>query len=305
MRIEDDAGLSDLIVSAAEKRLCTDFGFTEGPIWVSSDRCLLFSDIPGNRMHRWRPGASGAEVYREPSGHANGLTLDREGNVLACEHSGRRVSGAAYGGPPATLADRHRGKRLNSPNDIVVHSSGAVYFTDPPAGLRPPPPGRLPFGDPRAKQELDFQGVYRLGPNGALSVLIDDLPWPNGLAFSPDESLFYVANSRPQRIVQRYRVLPDGSLSASEVFVDMRDDARPGVPDGIKVDEEGRVWISGAGGIWVVTAEGRRLGVLVPAEHPANLAFGGAEFSTLFLTAQSSVYGVETRVRGIAPGSRP
>ena len=305
MRIENDEGLSDLIVSAEEMRLCSGFGFTEGPVWAPADACLLFSDIPGNRVHRWRPGLGEVEVYREPSGHANGLTLDSAGNVLACEHSGRRVSRAPFEGAAETVAARYEGKRLNSPNDLVVHRSGAIYFTDPNGGLRRRPPGETPFGDPDAKQELDFLGVFRVDPEGALTLLLDDVPYPNGLAFSRDEAFLYVANSRPDRVVWRYRVGADGTLRDRELFVDMRDDEREGVPDGMKVDEDGRVWVTGAGGVWVVTEEGRRLGVMVLAEHPANLAFGGADFSTLYLPARTSVYSVETAVRGIAPGSRP
>ncbi|MBM3140579.1 MAG: SMP-30/gluconolactonase/LRE family protein [Chloroflexi bacterium] len=307
MRIENDQGLSDLVASAEETKLCTGFQFTEGPIWIAADGALLFSDIPGNRIHRWRPGASAAEVYREPSGYSNGLTLDREGRVVACEHGGRRVSRAPYratspDGAAADVVTSHDGKRLNSPNDLVVHSSGAIYFTDPTYGLPRPGATRV-MGDPNAKQELDFQGVYRLAPNGALALLVRDFTQPNGLAFSPDESALYVGDSQ-DRIIRRYLVAADGSLSGGDLFVDMRRDERRGAPDGMKVDEDGRLWTTGAGGVWVVAPDGKRLGVFETEEHAANLTFGGARFSTLFLTATTSVFSVETRVRGIAPGSR-
>ncbi len=306
MRIENDEGLSELLKSSEETRLCTGFGFTEGPLWVASDAALLFSDIPGNRMHRWRPGSSEAEVYREPSGHSNGLTLDGNGNVLACEHSGRRVSIAPYdgdGGDVRPVAAALDGKSLNSPNDLVVHGSGAIYFTDPNYGIPRPGSARV-MGDPDAVQELDFQGVYRITPGGTLELLLDDFLMPNGLVFSPDESLLYIADSSERRVIRRFEVRPDGSLAGGEVFVDMSGDERRGVPDGMKVDEDGRLWSTGAGGVWVIEPDGHRLGVFELEEHAANLTFGGADFSTLLLTAATSVYSVETAVRGVAPGSR-
>ncbi|MEE8338039.1 MAG: SMP-30/gluconolactonase/LRE family protein [Dehalococcoidia bacterium] len=306
MRIENDEGLSELLKSSEETRLCTGFGFTEGPLWVASDAALLFSDIPGNRMHRWRPCSSEAEVYREPSGHSNGLTLDGNGNVLACEHSGRRVSIAPYdrdGGDVRPVAAALDGKSLNSPNDLVVHGSGAIYFTDPNYGIPRPGSARV-MGDPDAVQELDFQGVYRITPGGTLELLLDDFLMPNGLVFSPDESLLYIADSSERRVIRRFEVRPDGSLAGGEVFVDMSGDERRGVPDGMKVDEDGRLWSTGAGGVWVIEPDGHRLGVFELEEHAANLTFGGADFSTLLLTAATSVYSVETAVRGVAPGSR-
>jgi gluconolactonase len=307
MQIENDEGLSALLASTEETKLCTGFTFTEGPVWVASDKALLFSDIPGNRTYRWRPGMKEAEVYREPSGFANGLALDARGTVLACEHGGRRVSRSPYvpGGPsapPAVLVDRYDGKRLNSPNDLVVHSSGAIYFTDPTYGL-PRPGARLVLGDPNARQELTYQAVYRTGPDGSFGVVWQDFTQPNGLAFSPDESLLYIGDSQ-DRVIRRFEVKPDGSLRGGEVFVDMSADERRGVPDGMKVDEDGRLWTTGAGGVWVVSASGKRLGVFECEEHAANLAFGGPKFATLFLTAGTSVYSVETKVRGIATGSR-
>ena len=307
MQIENDEGLSALLASTEETKLCTGFTFTEGPVWVASDKALLFSDIPGNRTYRWRPGMKEAEVYREPSGFANGLALDARGTVLACEHGGRRVSRSPYvpdgpSAPPAVLVDRYDGKRLNSPNDLVVHSSGAIYFTDPTYGL-PRPGARLVMGDPNARQELTYQAVYRTGPDGSFGVVWQDFTQPNGLAFSPDESLLYIGDSQ-DRVIRRFEVKPDGSLRGGEVFVDMSADERRGAPDGMKVDEDGRLWTTGAGGVWVVSASGKRLGVFECEEHAANIAFGGTKFATLFLTAGTSVYSVETKVRGIATGSR-
>jgi gluconolactonase len=308
MRIERDQGLSDLIGSTEEERLCTGFEFTEGPIWIPTDDCLLFSDIPGNRMHRWRPGTSEAELYLEPSGHSNGLTLDQDGNLLACEHSGRRVSLAPYARegsaePGDSLMASFEGRILNSPNDLVVHSSGAVYFTDPTYGL-PRPGARRIMGDPNATQELPFQGVYVIHDIiGGPRLLNDEFTQPNGLAFTPDESALYVGDSQAS-LIRRFEVHQDGTLGEGELFVDMSGIDAPGAPDGMKVDEDGRLWTTGAGGVWVIAADGTVLGVFEMEEHAANLAFGGDEYSTLFLTAGTSVYRVETNVRGIAPGSR-
>lgn len=296
MRIDNDNGLSALLASTEETKLCGGFTFTEGPIWIPSDNCLLFSDIPGNRIHRWRPGRSEAEIYRDPSGYSNGLTLDHDGNVLAAEHAGRRVSRGAYDQPEETLIDRFEGKRFNSPNDLVVHSSGVVYFTDPTYGARET------LGNVTTR-DLDIQGVYRVAPDGALTLLVDDFTQPNGLCFSPDESILYIGDSG-DRTIRRFRVNVDGTISGGELFCDMRGDERIGAPDGMKVDENGRLWTTGAGGVSVIEPDGTVLGQFETEEHAANIAFGGPDFSTLYLTAQTSVYSVETRVRGIAPGSR-
>ncbi len=302
MRIEDDNGISALL-AGEETLIATGFGFTEGPLWVPNEQCLVFSDIPGNAMHAWRSD-DGAKVYRAPSGWSNGLTMDRAGNVLACEHGGRRVSKAAFASPGATvaLASTWKGKQLNSPNDIVVHSSGAIVFTDPTYGMDS---GRDPrFGAEGQAQELDFQGVYRIDPDGSLHLLVPEgFTQPNGLAFSPDESVLYIGDSQ-ERLVWRYEVGPDLSLGNRSLFVDQRGDARRGSPDGMKVDTDGRLWTTGAGGVSVHSPEGIYLGVFEMETHAANLAFGGEGFSSLFLTAGTNVFRVETNVRGIGPGSR-
>lgn len=303
MEITNDAGLSDLLASTSEEQLCTGFGFTEGPLWVAADDALLFSDIPGSRIHRWRPGTDVAEVYREPSGHSNGHTMDASGRIVSCEHSGRRVSRAAYNDVAETVIDRYEGSRFNSPNDVVVHSSGSIYFTDPTYGLQPARPGREPFGVPGEQQEIAFQGVYRVDPAGGLTLLVSDFNQPNGLAFTPDESVLYIGDSGDS-IIRRFDVAGDGTISGGELFADMRGVDLPGVPDGMKVDEDGRLWTTGAGGVWVIEADGTHIGTFETAEHAANLTFGGPDFSSLFLTAQTSVYRVETKVRGVVPGSR-
>lgn len=303
MRIEDDRGISRLVTNE-EERLCGGFGFTEGPVWVPGDAVLLCSDIPNSRIYRWRDGWSEAEVYRHPSGWSNGLTLDAAGRLLACEHGGRRVSRGPYTDPAATetLASHWEGKPLNSPNDLVAHSSGAVFFTDPSYGCDAT---RSPLlGAPGQRQELPFQGVYRIDPDGALHLLTaDGLTQPNGLVFSPDEQWLYVNDSK-ERVIWRYRVERDLSLGARTLFVDQRSDPRVGNPDGMKVDTDGRLWTTGAGGVSVHTADGEYLGVFEMDEHAANLTFGGHDFSTLYLTARTSVYRVRTAVTGVAPGSR-
>lgn len=303
MKIEDDNGISGLLVGEAV-RLCTGFGFTEGPIWIPADNALIFSDIPGNRTHRWRPGDAEAEVYREPSGWANGMTLDAAGNVLACEHGGRRVSRYPYSDPAAavSIADQWNGVALNSPNDLVVHSSGAVFFTDPTYGTDS---GRVPrFGAEGQKPDLDFQGVYRLDSDGSLhTVVTEGCSQPNGLAFTPDEAALYVGDSQ-ERKIWRYAVNPDRTLGERALFLDQSGDARRGAPDGMKVDTEGRLWTTGAGGVSVHEASGDYLGVFEMDEHAANLTFGGDQFATLFMTAATSVFSIETRARGLVPGAR-
>ena len=303
MQISDDHGLSDLLLSE-ETALCGGFGFIEGPVWIASDHALVFSDIPGNRQHVWRPGDAEAAVYREPSGWSNGLTLDAAGNLLACEHGGQRVSSAPYGEPDnlTTLAAEFAGAPLNSPNDLVVHSSGAIFFTDPTYGTDS---GRSPrFGREGQGQSQDVRAVYRLDPDGTLQrVCPTGFAQPNGLAFSPDEAHLYIGDSQAG-LIWRYPVNADLSLGRRTLFVDQAQDERLGNPDGMKVDEDGRLWTTGAGGVSVHSAEGEYLGVFESPTHAANLAFGGEDFRTLYLTAGPTLYQVETAVRGIGPGSR-
>ncbi|MGE3075516.1 MAG: SMP-30/gluconolactonase/LRE family protein [Dehalococcoidia bacterium] len=303
MKIEDDNGISKLL-KGAEQKLCGGFGFTEGPVWIAQDNALVFSDIPGNTMHRWRPGSDKAEVYRRPSGWSNGMTLDSQQRLVVCEHGGRRVSRGAYAAPDVaeSLASQWDGKDLNSPNDVVIHSSGSIFFTDPTYGRDS---GRVPtFGKPGQQPDLDFQGVYRIDSNGSLHLVVSTgYSQPNGLAFSPDEKTLYIGDSE-ERLIWAFEVGSDLSLSDRKLFVDQKSDPRRGAPDGMKVDTEGRLWTTGAGGVSVHTAEGKYLGVFELDEHAANITFGGPNFSTLFMTAGTSVYSIETTVRGIVPGSR-
>lgn len=265
------------------ERLATGFGFTEGPLWLP-EGYLIFSDIPNNVIRSWHP-VHGVGVYRAPSGNSNGLTLDRAGRLIACEHGNRRVSRTEPDGTVVTLADRYQGKRLNSPNDVVVRSDGTIYFTDPPYGITP------------EEKELDFNGVYKLSPDGELTLLAADFDRPNGLAFSPDESLLYIDDS-PRRHIRVFRVAPDGTLQGGEIFADMQSDGT-GSPDGMKVDIEGNLYVTGPGGLWVFAPSGEHLGTIVLPEKPANCAWGDADRLSLYITARTSLYRLRVTVPGM------
>ena len=275
--------------------VASGFGFTEGPVWDGDT--LLFSDIPASRTVRWRQLPEGPEVttFRAPTGKANGLTLDKQGRLIRCEHSGRRVSRLEGDGTITTLADRYEGKRLNSPNDVVVKADGSIYFTDPPYGLETSSAGGP---EPGAVKELDFHGVYRVGPDGILTLLADDFDRPNGLAFSPDEHLLYIDDTT-RRQVRVFTVQDDGTLADGRVFADMQSPDEGG-PDGMKVDVEGNIYCTGPGATWVYSPAGKLLGRIVTPERPANLAFGDSDWQTLFITARTSIYRLRVAVPGIA-----
>jgi gluconolactonase len=264
---------------------------------------LLFSDIPNQRIARWRRLPEGPELTTFARGMSNGLTLDGQGRVLAAEHNGRRVSRVADDGTRTVLAEQFQGKRLNSPNDIVVKSDGAIYFTDPPYGVNPSTPGvPRPEGwwiKPIPGKEQSCHGVYRIAPDGRLDLVVDDFALPNGLAFSPDESMLYIDDSA-QKHIRAFDVRPDGTLTGSRVLLDMAS-SDPGVPDGMKVDVQGNVFCTGPGGVWVCRADGALLGRIVLPELPANLAWA-EDGSVLHVTARTSVYRLQTRTRGTLPG---
>ena len=296
-----DPGLHDLIAAdAAIERVAGGLTFTEGPVWRGSH--LLFSDIPNKRIVRWRRLPEGPELTTFATGMSNGLTLDRQGRVLAAEHDGRRVSRVADDGARTVLAEQFQGKRLNSPNDIVVKSDGSIYFTDPPYAVQPSTPG-VPrpaswWTKPIPGKEQPCHGVYRIAPDGSLQLLVDDFALPNGLAFSPDESVLYIDDSAHKHI-RAFDVGPDGTLTGSRILLDMASED-PGVPDGLKVDARGNVFCTGPGGVWVCRPDGALLGRIVLPELPANLAWG-EDGSVLFLTARTSVYRLPTRTRGALP----
>ena len=297
-----DPGLHELVApDAVIERIAGGLIFTEGPVWRGGH--LLFSDIPNKRIVRWRRLPEGPELTTFATGMSNGLTLDRQGRVLAAEHDGRRVTRVADDGTRTVLAERFQGKRLNSPNDIVVKSDGSIYFTDPPYGVRPSRPGTVrPAGwwtQPIEGKEQPCHGVYRIAPDGALHLLVDDFALPNGLAFSPDESRLYIDDSAHKHI-RAFDVRPDGTLTGGRVLLDMASD-EPGVPDSLKVDVQGNVFSTGPGGIWVCRADGTLLGLIVLPELPANLGWG-EDGTVLFATARTSVYRLPTKTRGALPG---
>ncbi len=300
--LRNDAAMDDLVpVDAVVEKVADGFTFTEGPVWVPGDpERLYFSDIPANTVYRWSE-SEGKVVFLQPvlpddadtggAGGSNGLALHPDGRLVLCEHGGRRVSAMALDGERVTLADRYDGKRLNSPNDIVFHSSGAAFFTDPPYGLD----GQ----DASENKEQAHNGIYRLDPDGTVTLLETGQTRPNGLGLSPDEKVLYVANSdaAPNRYWKKYAVNDDLTLGEGEMFFDASDMEAPGAPDGLAVDVDGNVFATGPGGVLVFSPDGRHLGTIAPAELPANTAFGG-DGSTLYMTARTGLYRVATSTRG-------
>ena len=288
--VRDEQLLKLIDSEAPVEQIATGCQFTEGPLWHATERFLLFSDIPANKMRRWDAG-SGMTVFRDPSGKSNGLTYDKGGHLIACEHGNRRVSRTTADGQVITIASHYEGKRLNSPNDVVVKSDGSIYFTDPPYGLS------AAYGV-ESEKELDFQGVYRLSPNGdTLTLLVDDFDRPNGLCFSPDESILYI-NDTERMHVRAFDVQPDGTIANDRIFGEEEGDT--GKPDGMKADVHGNVYLTGPDGIWVFAPDGTHLGIILVPERSANLAWGGDDWNSLFITASTSVYRVECKVAGVA-----
>ncbi len=267
------------------------FDFTEGPIWNHVENHLIFSDIPGNIMRCWRPDGS-IEAWRQPSNMANGNAYDPQGRVVTCEHATSRVTRTEADGSVTVLATHYAGKELNSPNDIVVKSDGSIYFTDP--GF-----GRMEYyGLPR-EQQLTFQGVYRLDPESrALTLLVSDFDQPNGLCFSVDESQLFV-NDTMRGHVRVFDVEGRGTLTNSRVWAEPTGD-RDGVPDGMKVDSEGNLYVTGPGGIHVFDADATCLGVIYTPQGCANFCWGEDDMKSLFITAGTSLY----RLRVIVAGRR-
>jgi gluconolactonase len=273
--------------SAKLEKVAGDFQFIEGPIW-HPDGFLLFSDIPADIIYKFASNQQ-VEVFRRPSGKANGNTLDKENRLLTAEHENRRVSRTEKDGKVITLADRYEGKRLNSPNDLVVKSDGSIYFTDPSYGVT------------KDQEELGFYGVYRLAPDGKLTLLVKDLVLPNGIAFSPDEQKLYVNNSEAKYIAV-FDVKPDGTVTNERLFADLKDASQGGVPDGLKVDLEGNVYSTGPGGVWILSPDGKLLGKISVPETATNLAWGESDRKTLYITANTSLYRIRLKIAGVRPG---
>src|ERR1051326_4522373 len=294
-RIEQFAPELEQIVSTSEpiEYLADGYGGeqgpAEGPLWWKEGGYLLFSDIHNNRRMKYQPGA-GASLFQEPTNRANGLTRDLSGRLIACEHDSRRVTRQELDGSITVIANSFQGRRLNRPNDVVVKSDGCIYFTDP-------------WTSPSAPEQWDltFSGVYRVTPDlGTLSLLIDDFVLPNGLAFSPDESVPYINDTRRGHI-RAFDMLPNGILAkhTDRVFADLRG-AEPGVPDGMKVDIEGNVYCGGASGIHVMDKPGKKLGrIMQGAPAPTNLAFGGDDWKTISFPSRNHLGSVKVKIAGV------
>jgi gluconolactonase len=310
----DPAASRIIPANARLERIATGFTWVEGPVWVHGS--LFFADIPSNSIRRWTPGR-GVSIFLQPSGYkgsapygghepgSNGMTLDALGRLTVAGHAQRDVFRFESLNPESVqtiLADRYQSLRLNSPNDLVYRSDGSLYFTDPPYGLR-----KQNDSDPA--KDLQVNGVYRIpralqhkpgAPPGrdSLQLLIADLPRPNGIAFSPGEKFLYVDNSGPKKIWMRYRVLPGGTLADPKLLYDATSDPRPGGPDGMKVDVQGNIYSAGPGGVVILSPDGKPLATILMPERVSNLAWGGPDRRTLYITATTSVY----RVRLLIPG---
>ncbi len=287
-----DPALDRLIPPDASVSVVAEgFKWAEGPVWNKESGEVLFSDVPNNVIHAF--DGKTTRVFMKPSGYtgiadygrepgSNGLTFDAKGRLVSAEHGDRRVSVLTDGGGKMTVADRFEGKRFNSPNDVVVDSSGAIYFTDPIYGLS--------GGEKDPKREIDFCGVFRVGKDGKVTLITKKLERPNGLAFSPDEKTLYIANSHgPRAIILSVAIKADGSGGEEQTFFDTKGLEGKGAPDGLKVDEQGNLWATGPGGLLVISPEGKLLGRVLTGKATANVCFGGEDGKTVFLTAHDSL----------------
>ncbi|MGH7068765.1 MAG: SMP-30/gluconolactonase/LRE family protein [Acetobacteraceae bacterium] len=278
------------------EKIHTGCRFTEGAVYFGDHRCLLFSDVPSSRMYRWDEETGAVTVYRANSNHANGNTRDREGRLVTCEHGARRVTRTELDGTITVLAERWQGKRLNSPNDVVVKSDGTVWFTDPRYGLD------SYFEGGRGESEIGSCNVYRLDPrDGSLEVVVDDFARPNGLAFSPDESKLYIVDSglfpdpNGPHHIRAFDVTDNGRLRGGEVLIEVS----PGIPDGLRLDTEGNIWCSAQDGVHCITPGGELIGKIHTPEICANVVFGGPKRNRLFLCAYTSIYAVYVEAIGV------
>ncbi|MEK7951956.1 SMP-30/gluconolactonase/LRE family protein [Luteolibacter soli] len=289
-----DPGLDAILDPAAKiETVCKGFDWAEGPVWDEREKRLLFSDVPRNTIYQWKEGDTEASVYMKPSGFtgvanysaepgSNGLAMDDKGQLYCCEHGDRRISYLTPGGGKRTLADNFNGKRFNSPNDLTIAHNGDVYFTDPPYGL--------PDREKDTKfRELPFCGVYRVTPQGVVSLVTRDLERPNGVALSPDNKTLYVAQSHdPAPIIMAYPLKADGGIEGGKIFFNCKDVGGPGVPDGIKVDAKGNVFAGAMGGCLILSPEGKLLGRIVCGRATANIAFG-ENGTRLYLTSDDRI----------------
>ena len=294
--------LDKLLASDAQiEKLTTGFQWAEGPVWDAKNERLLFSDVPQNTAFSWDE-KNGLQVFLKPSGFtgpselnlsgSNGLAFDTKGQLISCEHGDRRVSFLTQDGGKRTLVDNYEGKRFNSPNDLVLHSSGSFFFTDPPYGL--PRQGDTPL------RELKENGVYRVDPDGTVTLVIPDLVRPNGIALSPDEKTLYIAQShRPEAHILAYPLKDDLTCGPKTILYDATPLAETdaGLPDGLKIDESGNIWTTGPGGVLILTPEGTLLGRILTGRKTANVGWGN-DGSTLYLTAHQDLLRIKTLVKG-------
>ena len=288
--------LYELVDRGAEvEQLATGFTFTEGPIWNKQGRFLLFSDMPGDTRRRWDEQTGITEVAK-PSNKGNGMTYDANGKLLVCEHSTSSVvqmDPDGTGSGREVIASHYQGKELNAPNDVVVKDDGAIYFSDPTYG-------RMPVFGVEREQELDFQGVYRIPPGGGEpELLIDDFEQPNGLCFSPDESLLYI-NDTPRAHIRVFDVQQDGTIANGRMFFDNIGSGviEEGIPDGMKCDERGNIYVTGPAGVWVISPEGEHLGVIEVPENVGNVNWGGDDWTELYMPSTTSLYRIGMKVAG-------
>jgi gluconolactonase len=294
MAVDAESKLAELVDGELE-RLGTGFTFTEGPIWNKEGRFLLFSDMPGDVRRRWDEENGVQEVMR-PSNKGNGMTYDKDGRLLVCEHSTSslvRIDPDGTGSGREVLASHYDGKELNSPNDVIQASDASIYFSDPWYG-------RMPVFGVERERELGFQGVYRIPPDGGdVQLLVDDFEQPNGLCFSPDESLLYI-NDTPRAYIRVFDRQPDGTIANGRMFFEHIGSGviEEGIPDGMKCDERGNIYVTGPGGIWVISPEAEHLGVIEVPENTGNLNWGGDDWKELYIPSTTSVYRIRMKVAG-------
>jgi gluconolactonase len=316
-----DASIDKIVPADAKmERVVTGFKWIEGPVWA--DGRLFFAEIPSNSIRTWTPG-KGVSIFLQPSGYlgkepyggpesgSNGMTLDARGRLTAAGHAQRDVFRFESFDPKGTitiLADMYKGKKLNSPNDVVYKSDGSLYFTDPPYGLRTQ-------GDRDPEKQLEVNGVYRIPhaqeqkagappKRDELQLVVSDLPRPNGIAFSPDEKYLYVDSTQPKKIWMRYTVKADGTLTDAKLLYDDTADRRPGGPDGMKVDAEGNIYSAGPGGVWIFSPEGKALGTIVMPGRISNVAWAGADRKMLYMTGSEGIFRVHLKIAGEPVGKR-
>ncbi|MDU8944017.1 SMP-30/gluconolactonase/LRE family protein [Ovoidimarina sediminis] len=286
-----------LIGHARVERLWTGARWSEGPAWFAAGRYLVWSDIPNNRMLRFDDTDGSVSVFREPSNNSNGNTVDREGRLVTCEHLARRVTRTELDGTITVIADGYQGMRLNSPNDVVVKSDGTIWFTDPSYGIL------ADYEGGRAESEIGACHVYRVDPSGEVVRVADNYMKPNGLAFSPDESALYIADTGKSHDpdgpahIRRHTVNPDNTLSGGEVIAE----CTAGLFDGFRVDRDGRIWTSAADGVHCLTPDGTLIGKILIPELVANVCFGGPKMNRLFICGTTSLYSAFLTVNGISP----